>query len=148
MKICKDCKLDKGPSCFTINRANNDGLSSLCRKCGSIRRSKASEVTKKKRRECSKRFRIADPARAKNSSLKKDYGITLEQYEEFLVKQENCCAICSTHNSSLPKALHVDHDHNTGVIRGLLCGKCNMAIGLLKDDVVLVAKVITYLTKQ
>ena len=55
-------------------------------------------------------------------------------WEELLVKQNFCCAICKTHQSKLKKRLVVDHSHSTGEVRGLLCANCNAAIGLLQDD--------------
>mgnify|MGYP001607786328 CR=1 FL=1 len=62
-------------------------------------------------------------------------GITLQQYQELLGKQEYCCAICRSpytiHKDSFFSSLHLDHDHRTGKMRGVLCGSCNRAIGLL-----------------
>jgi Recombination endonuclease VII len=69
----------------------------------------------------------------RRDSLKKSYGITLEQYAELSDKQGGVCRICKSvcttgHN------LSVDHNHVTGRVRALLCKNCNNAIGLLKDD--------------
>ena len=71
------------------------------------------------------------------------YGLTLENYDAMLEKQNGVCAICS---QKTPGNLHIDHNHQTNEVRGLLCGKCNRAIGLLNDDVSLFTKAITYLT--
>jgi hypothetical protein len=60
--------------------------------------------------------------------------------------QGGVCAICSKHQERRP--LNVDHCHNTGTIRGLLCDKCNMAIGLLEDDATLLRKAQEYLNYQ
>ena len=66
------------------------------------------------------------------------YGITAEQYEEMNRLQGGRCLICGQAERGtrrgIPKTLAVDHDHDTGEIRGLLCSKCNTAIGLLDDD--------------
>ena len=66
--------------------------------------------------------------------FKKRYGITPEQYYEFLNKQNNSCAICGKHQSELKKALAVDHNHKTNKIRGLLCDRCNRGLGYFGED--------------
>lgn len=76
----------------------------------------------------------ANPGRFRNWQLLRDYGITLEQYNEMLKSQDYRCAICGTDNPGGRGAFHVDHNHITGKVRGLLCSSCNHAIGLLKVD--------------
>lgn len=63
----------------------------------------------------------------KNKRLLALYGITLEDYEKMLESQNGGCAICGRVPTG--RALHVDHDHKTGLVRGLLCHSCNHAIG-------------------
>ncbi len=66
--------------------------------------------------------------------LRRTYGITLEQYQELLEKQDYKCAVCEKKQTSLKYNLHVDHDHGTGEIRGLLCFRCNnQVIGRITD---------------
>src|SRR5690606_19146421 len=67
--------------------------------------------------------------------LKTTYGITLDEYNELFAAQDGCCASCGVHQSELSKPLFVDHDHETGEIRGLLCQHCNTALGYARDDV-------------
>lgn len=62
------------------------------------------------------------------------YGMTVEDYERLFEKQNGCCAICRIHRDKLNRALDVDHDHKTGEIRGLLCKKCNVALGTTKAE--------------
>lgn len=64
----------------------------------------------------------------RRTNLKRKYGITLEQFEELLKKQNNCCAICLKHESDHKTKFHVDHNHKTGEIRGLLCNFCNRRV--------------------
>ncbi len=71
-------------------------------------------------------------------------GVTQEQYDEAYLKQAGLCAICSSECSS-GKKLAADHCHTTGIFRGLLCRQCNLGIGNLKDDAVLVEKALNYL---
>ncbi|MBO1267080.1 endonuclease VII domain-containing protein [Arthrobacter cavernae] len=74
--------------------------------------------------------------------IKWRYGLSPEEFEGLHSSQGGKCAICSL---IPPTPLHVDHDHETGKVRGLLCGSCNRAIGLLKDDTDLMRSAIAYL---
>lgn len=70
----------------------------------------------------------------KNYDFKHKYGITVLEYDELVKKQEGKCALCGKIPRKLKKiGLHVDHDHRTGKVRGLLCSKCNTSIGALGD---------------
>lgn len=74
------------------------------------------------------------------------YGWTVEDYEEQLKKQNGVCAICEQVPDSGPyKDFVIDHDHNTGTVRGLLCNKCNNGLGLLGDDVTGLRRALSYL---
>jgi hypothetical protein len=79
--------------------------------------------------------RANNPMRVRAMHLKSLYGITLEQYDEMLAKQEGHCAACpQTPEKEHHKVLHVDHNHVTGAVRGLLCGRCNTALGLMREN--------------
>lgn len=67
-------------------------------------------------------------------SLKKKYNLTEEDFLYLLEKQQNKCYICGKHNSDILRGLAVDHDHITGKIRGLLCSKCNGALGWYENN--------------
>ena len=71
--------------------------------------------------------------------------ITYTQYQEILSQQGSRCAICKIHESKLTKSLCVDHDHNTGRVRGLLCQTCNDGIGRFDDNIELLKVAIDYL---
>lgn len=77
----------------------------------------------------------------------KNYQITEEQYKDLFEQQSGKCLGCGTHQDDLSKKLCVDHCHETGKIRGLLCTPCNLAIGLVKDDVDVLQNLINYLSK-
>jgi hypothetical protein len=62
------------------------------------------------------------------------YGLTMADFTALLDEQGGVCAICKGGRSGPGNRLHVDHDHTTGVVRGLLCSRCNTAVGLLRDD--------------
>ncbi len=75
--------------------------------------------------------------------LKDKYGITPERYDAMLERQGGLCAICE--QPPQKTLLHVDHDHDTGRVRGLLCFSCNVALGYLKHDLDRLASAMTYL---
>ncbi len=83
-----------------------------------------------------RRDRRLDPAvksRERAGHLRRKYGISLAQYDEMLAAQDGACFICNSAPRP-PYSLHVDHDHVTGRIRGLLCFTCNNALGDFNDD--------------
>ncbi len=69
----------------------------------------------------------------RKSHLKRKFGLTLEQFDAMLVEQDGRCAICGTNNPGT-RTWHVDHDHATNQVRGLLCNGCNKGIGMLGED--------------
>lgn len=77
--------------------------------------------------------------------LRRDFGLSLIDYNKILWDQYNRCAICSVDSDHYARTLSVDHCHNTKQIRGLLCHNCNRALGMFKDDIDLLAKAIEYL---
>lgn len=77
----------------------------------------------------------------KDYQLKKKYGISLEDYAKLVNNQEHSCAICET----VTEKLYVDHCHNTGIVRGLLCINCNTGLGHFKDNSKLLKKAIQYI---
>ena len=100
-------------------------------------------------REWQRAARAADPDYGKNSDLKKNYGVTLAWYKEQYAKQDGVCAICNKPETAVIRgkqvSLAVDHCHDTGTVRGLLCMSCNRAIGMLKHSRDLFQKAIAYL---
>jgi len=98
-------------------------------------------------------FRAANPDYARWASIKKNYGLTKEQYTALLDSHNNVCAICKRPEQRTTKAgelmaLHVDHSHTTGKIRGLLCHSCNSAIGHFEDSIHFLQSAIEYLQKS
>lgn len=75
------------------------------------------------------------------------FGITKADYDRLLEAQGGVCAICRGTQVNRRKRLDVDHCHKTGRVRGLLCGFCNRALGMLKDNPELFLRVVTYLSK-
>lgn len=81
-------------------------------------------------------------------NFKKHYGISADQYNVLLQKQNGCCAICDIHESKFDRRLAVDHlDMENGIklVRGLLCALCNKACGLLKENPDIALKAASYI---
>ncbi len=86
-------------------------------------------------------------------SLKKWYGIGLDEYSILLEQQNNVCAICGQnrnykHKGGTEWSLSVDHNHDTGKIRGLLCSKCNTGLGMFDDNIELLINAVIYMKER
>jgi len=90
---------------------------------------KAYRANPTKFREYNKNLRNANPGREKGYGLKKAYNISLDDYNQLLEVCESRCEICGNTERLVP-----DHNHNTGMIRGILCSNCNAGLGLLGDN--------------
>lgn len=100
------------------------------------------------RAQCRKFYR-ENPEKKWAYDLKRIYNITVEQYNEIVVRQNGVCAICLQPNrekqNEKEKRLCVDHSHKTGNNRGLLCGHCNKGLGQFSDSPILLEKALKYL---
>ena len=85
------------------------------------------------------------PEQVRRANLRKNFGITPEQYDEMYVAQGGACAICRATTNFTFDNLCVDHDHTNGRVRGLLCLNCNTALGQFKDSTSLLLKAADYL---
>lgn len=81
-------------------------------------------------------------------ALKENYGIGLDQYNDMLKQQNECCKICNQHKDLFDRALAVDHCHATGKVRGLLCKNCNMMLGKAKERIDVLKAAIKYLEES
>ncbi len=121
-------------------RANHPG-----RQAENSRRHRLShlEQERKRKRDANQKVRDEQPLRWREYHLNRYYGPgTFEHYSKQIKKQEGKCAVCG----QVPaKGLHQDHEHGTKRLRGGLCGSCNRALGLLKDNIALFEKAIAYL---
>ena len=86
-------------------------------------------------------------------SLKNKYGITIEQYDKMHKSQNGVCSICGNpemtkYKDRTTQRLSIDHDHKTGLIRGLLCRKCNTSLSAFEDDIDILASAISYLVNN
>lgn len=134
-KICSACKKKKSWDNFYLRSDRpNPTPQSECKECG----------VKRSRKYYHKH---TDGFRKKH--LRYKFGLTIKDYDKLYNEQSGCCAVCEKHQSELKRALAVDHNHETGQIRGLLCSGCNPAIGALGADygTDLLQKAIRYVEK-
>ena len=101
------------------------------------------DVLERKRAQDSRRRKCPEKQRAIQLRLR--YGLTIGQYEERLEAQKGKCAICEGPRGT--RRFHVDHDHRTGKIRGLLCGMCNHALGQAKEDPAILERMAQYVRR-
>lgn len=177
-KKCTTCKIEQPLSEYRKDASRSNGIHTTCNNCNREIQKRWYQKNKEKAREIAcksyhknkviisarrKQERIDNPekvrakARAhynpitskvsgwKNAGIK---DMTYERYLSMLNTQNHCCAICNIHQSKLKRQLSVDHDHNTGEVRGLLCTACNGGIGKLKDSIQLLESAIKYLKNE
>lgn len=94
--------------------------------------------------EYAERFR----RQVKDANLRRHFGITLERYEEMHAEQGGLCAICARPERIPGRLLAVDHDHESGAVRGLLCRACNSGLGHFEDSLELVQEASAYLARH
>jgi hypothetical protein len=80
--------------------------------------------------------------------LRGKYQITLDDYKVLLEQQNYRCAACQTTEHDWDRPLHVDHNHKTGAVVALLCGRCNTSAGLLDEDPIIVHRLLAYVTEK
>lgn len=145
-KWCPACKVEKDLAAYSIvkNGARKGHPVGACKECRSILQKD------RKRKDPTVYERIEWP-----SKLKRLYGITREQYDSMLAGQKGKCAICGSKDSysrnykaTKVSKFAVDHCHSTGKVRGLLCTKCNRALGMVNDSIETVLRMAEYLRKH
>jgi hypothetical protein len=132
-KICTNCGVEKDIIDFYL-RGGSHSPNSRKSKC------KTCDIARVRKRHQD------NPERTKNNDLKRLYGITLNEYNQMLADQNYKCITCGT---TEPGGKHgkfmVDHSHITGKVRGLLCKRCNIALGEVGDNIQTLQKMIEYL---
>lgn len=132
-KECTKCGQTKPLTEFFRNRCNGP----------EARRSDCKSCNQAKYADWSRR----NPIKRRAIDRKHKYGITQEQFEALFKSQDGACAICLTKDDFGRGAIHVDHDHKTGGVRGLLCVRCNAGLGYFRDDPDLLLKSVEYLRR-
>lgn len=146
-KRCSKCKKVRPFSAFSKNRIYKDGLAHRCKKCRQeYNRSLQGRATKKRYNKLYGTTVNGQAARRRAKARTRGFSITSNDYNYLYEQQQGCCAICGRHQSEFDRRLAIDHDHKTGQIRGLLCTHCNLALGLMRDNITILQKAISYLT--
>lgn len=145
-KICSICKQEKEVNSFYQRKDSIDGYEGTCKICRNIKRI-SNPNYKENTIRANKKFEIKRKGKRWGYHLSKTYGLTEELYYKILEEQKYSCAIC---NLPVDKEVHygkfvVDHCHNTGKVRGLLCNKCNLMLGNARDDIRILQNGIEYL---
>ena len=137
-KKCPKCKETKTLSKFNIRTASKDGHTARCKMCLSAKRLQ---------------LELDDPDIIRGKNLKARFNLSIDDYNHLFLKQKGRCQICrkaetAKDSNKNTKWLCVDHNHNTGEIRGLLCLACNTGIGKLGDSKKTLESAIKYLTER
>ena len=130
---CNRCKTIKDLDAFYKDINNLLGVAAKCKEC--------CIKLEKERRKTNGAYR-------KNNHLQRNYKISLEEYNQLLLQQDNKCAICKQENTWGERNLPVDHDHKTNKVRGILCHNCNSMLGYARDNIEFLKEAINYLTKN
>lgn len=133
---CTICKIEKSIDNFYKDSGKTLGYGYKCKPCHDKEWRKRQAV------------RMADPEDhaylMRNRyfyTLKMKYGVTRDQFEDMIKKQDNRCAICL----KILKKFVIDHNHETGKVRGILCWSCNTLLGMAGDDIAILKRSVKYL---
>lgn len=135
-KTCYICSRSLTIESFYKDKSRKDGYSTRCKECDKIGR---------------RNRYLKNKVHHMNTCRYNHHGITGKEYWNMFMEQEGKCIICSqyettkTTNGQKIRLLNVDHNHKTGKIRGLLCKKCNIALGEFRDNPFILIKAVKYL---
>lgn len=139
MKKCTKCGEQKPLSQFSKHKSGKNGIRAQCKLCISLARFETCVRKPKRTAEETKNL-------YKSRAFKKKYGISKEDFYDLRLKQNNKCAICKNTLENDKKS-HMDHCHDTGKLRGVLCTTCNVGLGMFKDSLSLLKSAVTYIKK-
>lgn len=160
VKQCTRCRVVKPLAQFLRERRRVDKRTTRCGDClrawcrAYYARPDVSARVKQQKRSYRPAWRAKNRdrylAQVRETRLRRSYGITHVDYERILKRQAGRCAICrrATASDRRSKRLGVDHDHATGAVRGLLCGACNIGLGMFGDNVDRLRAAVTYLRRH
>ncbi len=146
---CTLCHETKHINAFMPDKKSAGGRRHQCRSCLNMRR--RAMLTPEKNYASIKKYRLRYPLKRRQYELKRRYGITLVQYDQMLVAQNNVCGICDAPTPGTTNGARnfmVDHCHATNQVRGLLCTTCNRGLGNFKDSPDLLNRAILYITSS
>lgn len=146
---CYKCQQHKWLYDFPNNKSKPEGKDYQCKECCKKQSKEYHKNNKEARKESGKEYRYKNADVIKIRRKEKLYGISESEQEELITLCNNKCEICGIDAKfSTKQVLNIDHDHSTGDIRGMLCGKCNKGLGLLGDNLESLKKVVNYLERE
>lgn len=150
---CTKCKETKALDAFPKHKSCRDGIHTQCRLCvfkynTAWRMAHKTDYARYAKNYREKYPEKVYPAGRTGNWRKVGLAFTFEEYEALLLKQDSKCAICKTPASEFKIQLCVDHDHETKLVRGLLCTRCNTGLGKFQDDAALLRAAQVYLEDQ
>jgi hypothetical protein len=160
VKRCKHCGDIKPLDAFYGEKGGRDGKRPECKACTAARRKRWYQENRQREIARVKAWQQANPERLKawreknrdrrlqqlrEIHLRNKFSLTVEQYDAILEAQGGMCALCESPPTP-GISLHVDHDHGSGEIRGLLCVRCNNALGLFREDPDVLKRAVRYVT--
>jgi hypothetical protein len=146
-KECTRCRVAKPHSEFSPRGDREGVLRSQCRECVSEAARKRRAENPEKKQAANQKYRGSNPDAGRGSHLKRHYGISLEDYDRMLKEQGGVCKICRE-ECKTGRRLAVDHCHETGKVRGLLCYNCNRGLGHYQDSIELLQNATEYLKES
>jgi len=150
-KFCPRCKKTKPAKDFPKSKIRRGGLSSWCSVCSRENGKQWYASNKASKDKKNLDWYYKNKRRARNTYLKRTYGISIEEYEDLFSLQNGLCALCDQpektkdYRTGQIKALAVDHCHESGRIRSLLCYRCNHIISCVGDNEQGAQKILNYM---
>lgn len=147
-KVCPGCENEKDLDEFYTDAVK--GTRSRCIACEKAYGKDWYRKNKRKNRNRSYKWIAKNPDEVRSKRLQNAYGITAQAYDQMLADQDGVCALChkpekAKSRSGAIRALAVDHCHDTGRVRGLLCRKCNQILGEIGDKLESAQKLVLYM---
>lgn len=146
-KTCSRCLVEKPFSEYFKDNKRKIGIRCKCKNCCAEETKSWRNKNRSEYNNYAAAWRAKNPGRQHATDIKRNYGLTIERYNEMLTAQACQCKICGRqHDPSLKRGrLYVDHCHKSGAVRGLLCGACNSAIGYFEDNLQTIENALAYL---
>lgn len=132
MKTCNKCNAIKDLVEFFKDKGFKDGHASICKVCKNLKTQEWKEKNREQYNRNMRLYRANNQGAMKDTDLRRTHGISLEDYNKMLAEQEGRCKMCKKENTSFKRSFAVDHNHETGHVRALLCYGCNRALHALE----------------
>jgi len=147
MKPCHKCGIEQPYSEFHHRKDTRDGWSYKCKTCQAAYRKVYYEANREVFSERTRLWISNHPERAKfiahRSHIKRTYGLTLEEYDRLRLRDDGRCHLCG-----IVDGTGVDHNHETGIVRGWLCKACNTGLGLFRDSPDMLRRALGYMEQS